>query len=53
MIGRALTIGMHWYDLALHGDAFEMHDNAHGGNDTLIGGDNGGNMLYGDADAMF
>ena len=30
-----------------------MHDNARGGNDTLIGGANAFNSLYGDAFEMF
>jgi Ca2+-binding RTX toxin-like protein len=34
------------------GDAFEMHDNARGGNDHLIGSDSGINSLQGDARTM-
>jgi serralysin len=37
---------------ALMGDAFEMHDNARGGNDHLSGSDNGINSLHGDARTM-
>jgi serralysin len=34
------------------GDAFEMHDNARGGNDQVSGGDSGINSLHGDARTM-
>ena len=37
---------------ALYGDANSMVDNAHGGNDMLIGGDGSTNNLYGDAFSM-
>ena len=30
-----------------------MSDNTRGGNDTLIGGDNANNILYGDAGVMY
>ena len=37
----------------MFGDSRDMFGNAHGGNDTLIGGVNATNYLYGDAYSMY
>ena len=39
--------------IALHGDALAMYDDARGGNDTLIGGATANNSLFGDARLMY
>ena len=50
--------GVDYADNTLYGDAFEMYDKSHGGDDALTGGDAqlGGpdveNKLYGDASGM-